>query len=453
MQSIVVRPSAYIAPYVGQSTDPRQVGERAGGRALVLAGGFIRRRRNACASRPSCSTARAARSLWSDKIDVPARRPDRRPGRRSPSGCSPGSRCGSPTEEQLADRSGRSPTAPRPTSSTCARATLLFRYLLRTHDEADLEEAVKMLHEAIGQDPDFAQRARDARAAATSCTRRATAAPSTTCWPSARCGGRSSSTPRSSSARLQMVYVDLHHGDKEQARATRSSELRRSVPTTRRCCSWRACSTGSTASTTRRSPTTIGCCALNPRDVVIVELQQGAHLHPPGPLRGGGGRSSSTGARPSPSTRCSRRSWRSPSSTRADRRLAQALLEEVLRQNPHFDGVQPLVGLVPVRSRASTSEARALDHRRGCARSPPPTTTSRSGWPRFYAMEGLADDAIDWVRRADPARQRELPAVRRRAASSTRCARIRASASCSRSCAGAARARESSRACGRRRRR
>ena len=33
----------------------------------------------------------------------------------------------------------------------------LFRYLLRTHDEADLDQAVKMMHEAIGLDPEFAR--------------------------------------------------------------------------------------------------------------------------------------------------------------------------------------------------------------------------------------------------------------------------------------------------------
>src|SRR4029450_7582823 len=88
----------------------------------------------------------------------------------------------------------------------------LFAYLLRSHEEGDLDRAVKMLHEAIGLDPDFA------RAHATL----------------GRCyvlyaqgwGGTENFVlaerslkhalaiePEIVNARLQMVYVDPHQGE------------------------------------------------------------------------------------------------------------------------------------------------------------------------------------------------------------------------------------------------
>jgi tetratricopeptide (TPR) repeat protein len=103
-----------------------------------------------------------------------------------------------------------------------------FRYVLRTHDEADLDQAVKMMHEAIGLDPEFA------RAHATL----------------GRCyvlyaqgwGGAENFVlaerslrhalaiePTIVNARLQMVYVDMHHGDKDKAHA-RVEELLKEAP-------------------------------------------------------------------------------------------------------------------------------------------------------------------------------------------------------------------------------
>ena len=60
-------------------------------------------------------------------------------------------------------------------------------------------------------------------------------------------------------ARLQMVYVDLHHGDKERAHEAIAAAAGGGAPTIPRCCSWRACSTAWTASTSRRSPSTTAC--------------------------------------------------------------------------------------------------------------------------------------------------------------------------------------------------
>ena len=71
VKSLVVRPSAYVAPYVGQSVDPRQVGEELAA-SLVLAGGFIRtpERMRVTAQLLEAATGHI---LWSDKIDLLSR--------------------------------------------------------------------------------------------------------------------------------------------------------------------------------------------------------------------------------------------------------------------------------------------------------------------------------------------------------------------------------------------
>ena len=105
----------------------------------------------------------------------------------------------------------------------------------------------------------------------------------------------------------------------------------------------------------------------------------------------GGRRAASRRARSSPTTRCSRRSWRSPTSTRATSTRPRPLIEDVLRQHPHLDGVQPLLAwCLSARGRA---RARARAHHRPGAETATADHDIAFWLASFYAMEGLADEA------------------------------------------------------------
>ncbi|HEY5908518.1 MAG TPA: serine/threonine-protein kinase, partial [Vicinamibacteria bacterium] len=69
VRSLVVRPSTYIASYVGQNVDPRQVGEELAVSAVLL-GSFIRAAEKLRVTAQLVSTA-TGEILWCDKIDVP----------------------------------------------------------------------------------------------------------------------------------------------------------------------------------------------------------------------------------------------------------------------------------------------------------------------------------------------------------------------------------------------
>ena len=71
-----MRPSSYIAPYVGQNVDPRQVGEDLAV-ACVLMGTFLKAADRFRVTAQLVSTA-TGEILWSDKIDVAAPRPHAR---------------------------------------------------------------------------------------------------------------------------------------------------------------------------------------------------------------------------------------------------------------------------------------------------------------------------------------------------------------------------------------
>jgi tetratricopeptide (TPR) repeat protein len=77
---------------------------------------------------------------------------------------------------------------------------------------------------------------------------------------------------------------------------------------------------------------------------------------------------------------------------------SQALVEDVLRQNPHFDGVLPLLGWC-LSARGQHEQARALvtDRVREVANADPDIALWLAS---FYAMESMLDEAVEWVSRA-----------------------------------------------------
>ncbi len=391
LKSLVVRPSAYIAPYVGLNVDPRQVGEELAS-SLVLAGGFIKGadRMRVTAQLLASDTGEI---VWSDKIDVPDRDvltiqdaiAERLIG---------GLKLRLTAEEQ------RQIERPMTRSAEAYEFYLrgrdiLFRYILHTHDEAELEEAIRMMHEAIGLDPEFA------RAHATL----------------GRCyvlhaqgwgGGETYALAERSlkraleldptivNARLQMVYVDLHHGDKDHARAT-IERLLHEVPDDP--------SVLFVAGMLYRLDGLYGkalemydrLLSLNPKDVPIVsfnkariythegrfeeaiaELQKGQAAEPEHPLI--------------------KTFLAVALFNRGDVDEAQALIEEVIRQNPHFDGVQPLLAWC-YSARGDHERARTLITER--VKEVATADHDIAFWvASFFAMEGMKEEALEWVRLA-----------------------------------------------------
>jgi eukaryotic-like serine/threonine-protein kinase len=391
LKSLVVRPSAYIAPYVGLNVDPRQVGEELAS-SLVLAGGFIKGADRLRVTAQLLATD-TGEIVWSDKIDVPDR--DLLTIQDAIA-----ERLISGLKLRLTEEERRQIDRPMTRSAEAYEFYLrgrdiLFRYILHTHDEADLEEAIRMMHEAIGLDPEFA------RAHATL----------------GRCyvlhaqgwGGRENYAlaerslkraleldPTIVNAHLQMVYVDLHHGDKEHARST-IERLLREVPDDP--------SVLFVAGMLFRLDGLYGkalemyerLLALNPRDVPIVsfnkariythegrfdeaiaELQKGQAAEPEHPLI--------------------KTFLALALFNRGDVDEAQALIEEVIRQNPHFDGVQPLLAWC-YSAHGDHERARALITER--VKEVATADHDIAFWvASFYAMEGMKEEALEWVRLA-----------------------------------------------------
>jgi serine/threonine-protein kinase len=391
VRSIVVRPSAYVAQYVGQNVDPRQVGEELAA-GLVLTGGFIRTPERMRVTAQLIETA-SGTIVWGDRVDL-------------------ASRDLLDVQDEIAERllSGlklhlsaeekREIERPLTKSPEAYEFYLrardaLFRYIQRTHEEADLDEAVRTLHEAIGLDPEFA------RAHATL----------------GRCyvlyaqgwGGAENYVlaerslkralaidPSLVNARLHMVYVDLHQGDRDTAHAT-VHELLREAPDDPSVLFVAAMIHRLDGLYERALQLYDRLLEVNPKDVVLVainkarvythqgrfeeavaEIERGRAAEPEHPLL--------------------KTFLAVALFNRGLVEDAQALLEEVLRQNPHFDGVLPLLAwCLSARGRHEQARALVTDRVREVATADHDIALWLAS---FYAMEGLTDEALEWVERA-----------------------------------------------------
>jgi eukaryotic-like serine/threonine-protein kinase len=391
VRSLVVRPSSYIAPYVGQNVDPRQVGEELAV-GCVLTGTFLK---GADRFRVTAQLVSAATGeiLWSDKIDVPSADlmtlQDKVAAR-----VIAGLRVEPTAEEQ--EKIERPPTQSAEAYEFYLRGRdQLFAYVLRTFDVADLERAIRMFNEATGLDPEFAA----AHAALGRCY----------ILHAQGYGGEEYVTlaeralrraldidPASGEARLQMVHVDLHRGDKDRAHAT-IEELRREAPDDPavlyvagmlyRLDGLYDAAIEAYDHLLRRNPQDLVIVAYNKArvfthqrryDDAVAELELARAVEPDHPMV---------------------RTFLAVAlfnQGKVDE--AQALVEDVLRQHPHLDGVRPVLAWC-LSARGEHERARALitDRVRDIAAA----DHDIAFWlASFYGMEGLADDAVEWVRRA-----------------------------------------------------
>ena len=391
VKSLVVRPSAYVAPYAGQVVDPRQAGEELAA-SLVLAGGFIRTPERMRVTAQLLETA-TGNILWSDKIDALSRDlldVQDEIAERLLVGLR--LRLTAEEQEQIERPLTRSPEA---YEFYLRGRDALFRYLLRTHDEADLDEAVKMMHEAIGLDSDFAR----AHATLGRCY---------VLYAQGWGGGENFVLAERSlkralvidptlvNARLQMAYVDLHHGDKDRARA-RVAELRKEQPDDPSVLFVAGMLHRLDGLYERALATYDRLLEKNPKDLVIVsfnrarifthqgrfdeavaEIDRGRAAEPEHPLL--------------------KTFLAVALFNQGMVDDAQTLVEDVLRQNPHFDGLLPLLGWC-LSARGQHEQARALvtDRVLEIARADHDIAL----WlAEFYGLEGMAEEALQWVRTA-----------------------------------------------------
>jgi len=391
VRSLVVRPSSYIAPYVGQNVDPRQVGEELAV-SCVLLGTFLKAQDRFRVTAQLVS-AQSGEILWSDKIDVPAQDlmtlQDKVAAR-----VIEGLRVEPTPEEQ------EKITRPATRSAEAYEFYLrgrdqLFGYVLRSFDIADLERAIRAFNEAVGLDPEFA----DAHAALGRCY----------VLHAQGYGGEEYVTlaeralrraleiaPASVEARMQMALVDLHRGDKDRANAT-IADLRREAPDDPavlyvagmlfRLDGLYDEAMAAYDHLLRQNPQDLVIVAYNKArilthvrryDEAVAELERARAVEPDHPMV---------------------RTFLAVAlfnQGKVDE--AQALLEEVLRQHPHLDGVRPVLAwCLSARGKHNAAQALVTDRVREIAAA----DHDIAFWlASFYGMEGMADEAVEWVRRA-----------------------------------------------------
>jgi serine/threonine-protein kinase len=391
VKSIVVRPSAYVAPYVGLNVDPRKVGEELA-TGLVLTGGFVRTPERMRVTAQLVETATGS-LLWSDRIDVATRDlldMQDEIAERLLAGLR--LRLTAEEQEQIERPLTRSPEA----YEFYLRARdALFRYILRTHEEADLDEAVRLLHEAIGKDPEFA------RAHATL----------------GRCyvlyaqgwGGAENYVlaerslkhalaiePDIVNARLQMVYVDLHNGDRDKAHS-RVEELLAEAPDDPSVLFVAAMVHRLDGLYERALALYDRLLEVNPKDLVLVAINRARIFTHQGRFEEAVAEID-RGRAAEPEHPLLKTFLAVALFNQGMVDDAQALVEDVLRHNPHFDGVLPLLGWC-LSARGQHEQARALVTDR--VREVATADHDIALWlASFYAMEGMNDEAVEWVRLA-----------------------------------------------------
>jgi eukaryotic-like serine/threonine-protein kinase len=391
LQSLVVRPSSYVAPYVGRRVDPHKAGEDLAVN-LVLTGTFLKAGDRIRVSAQLLAAA-TGEILWSDRFDTDSEDlmalQDEVTER-----IAAGLRLRlTPEEREEIER-------PQTESSEAYEFYLrgrdrLVRYASHSFDEADLEAAIRMFNEAVGLDPAFS----GAHAALGRCY----------VHHAQGYGGADYYTlaerslhraleldPGSREARLHMALVDLHHGDKRRARSTVEA-LRRETPadpavltvsaTIHRIDGLYEEAMADYAQLVDADPTARVLASYNLARIfnymgeyerAVSELEAVRELEPDHPLV---------------KTFLAIALF---NQGRVDE--CQSLVEDVRRQNPHFDGLLPVLAWC-LSARGRHDEARALVTER--VKEIAAADHDIALWlASLYAMEGLVDEGVQWVRQA-----------------------------------------------------
>jgi serine/threonine-protein kinase len=391
LRSLVVRPSQYIAQYAGQNVDPRQIGEDLAA-PVVLAGSFIKTPDRFRVTAQLIKTA-TGEILWSEKVDSSARDLITLQdiiAERVISGLKL-----KLTEEEQEKIERPLTTSPEAYEFYLRGRDLLFQYMSHTFDDNDLDVAIKMFQEAIRLDPGFARAH----------------------YALGRCyvhhaqgygGGEYFDLAEKSllraleldenlpGARLQMVYVYLHRGEKEKALAT-LAEVRREAPNDPTVFIIAGMLYRLNGLYDKALKQYDRLLELNPNDVVIAgynrgriytyrheydqaiaELEKGRAVEPDHPLI---------------------KTFLALIYFNQGRiEECRKLSEEGLEQHPHFDPLQIILGWCYSAS-GEHDRARSLitDHVKQIAAADHDVALWLAS---LYALENMRDEAIEWVRTA-----------------------------------------------------
>jgi eukaryotic-like serine/threonine-protein kinase len=391
LRSLVVRPSQYIAQYAGQNVDPRQVGEDLAA-PVVLAGSFIRTpdRFRVTAQLIKTSTGEI---LWSEKIDSHARDLITLQDTIAEHVIS-GLKL-KLTEEEQEKIERPLTTSPEAYEFYLRGRDLLFHYMSHSFDDSDLDVAIKMFEEAIRLDPGFARAH----------------------YALGRCyvhhaqgygGGEYFDLAEKSllraldldenlpGARLQMVYVYLHRGEKEEALATLADVRRKAPndPTAFIVAGMLYRLNGLYDKALRQYDKLL---ELNPNDIVIAgynrgriyayrheydqaiaELEKGRAVEPDHPLI---------------------KTFLALIYFNQGRiEECRKLAEETLDQHPHFDPLQiVLAWCYSARGEHARARSMITDHVKQIAAADHDVALWLAS---VYAMENMRDEAVQWVRTA-----------------------------------------------------
>lgn len=391
LRSLVVRPSQYIAQYTGQQLDPLQIGQDLAVNT-VLTGSFIKSGERFRVTVQLLDTSTGS-ILWSEKIDLD-------------------SRDLLTIQDKIAEHvieglhlrltEGEIRKIEKPLTKSneayefyLRGRDLLFQYMSHTFDDHDLDDAIKMFREAIRIDADFARAH----------------------YTLGRCyvhhgqgyGGLEYFTlaeeslrraieldPDIPGAHLQMVYVYLNRGEKDKALAT-LADVRRKAPNDPTVFIVAGMLYRLNGLYDRALKQYDRLVELSPRDIVIAGYNRGriySYRHeydralaayeearavePEHPL-----------VRIFLSVTCFNMG-------RIDE--CQGLLEEILRQHPHFDPVQILLGWCHS-ARGEHEQALAMITEQ--VRQTAAADHDLAVWmASLYAMENHRDEAISWLRQA-----------------------------------------------------
>ena len=198
------------------------------------------------------------------------------------------------------------------------------------------------------------------------------------------------------SAQLQMVYVDLHHGDKPAARATIERLLEESPddPAVLFVAGMLYRLDGLHEKARRQFDRLL---EINPNDVVIVAINRARILNYearyPEALE-----QLQLALQQEPEHPLVKTFLAATHFNAGQLAEAHAAIDEVLQKDPHFDGARPLLAWC-LSAEGSHEEARAVISDR--VKDVATADYDIAFWlAAFYAMEGLADEAIEWVRTA-----------------------------------------------------
>jgi serine/threonine-protein kinase len=391
LRSLVVRPSQYIAQYAGQNVDPRRVGEDLA-TPVVLTGSFIKTPDRFRVTAQLIKTA-TGEILWCDKIDSHAHDLITLQDTIT-------ERVISGLKLKLTEEEQEKIERPLTTSSEAYEfylrgRDLMFQYMSHTFDDSDLDVAIKMFQEAIRLDPGFARAH----------------------YALGRCyvhhaqgygGGEYFDLAEKSllraveldenlpGARLQMVYVYLHRGEKEQALAT-LAEVRREAPNDPTVFIIAGMLYRLNGLYDKALKQYDRLLELNPNDVVIAgynrgriyayrheydqaiaELEKGRAVEPDHPLI---------------------RTFLALIYFNQDRvEECRKLAEETLEQHPNFDPLQIILAW-SYSARGEHDRARCLitDHVKQIAAA----DHDVAFWlASLYAMENMRDEAVRWIKTA-----------------------------------------------------